>query len=473
MSDPRTDEELLAAVDGEPEAFGIFYRRHVRPLLGYFVRRTGDAELAADLCAETFAAALDGLRRFDPARGPAVAWLYGIARRRATRRRVVPVPRLRPVLALVALAALVVALVAVARGLDDRSRPGDERPQVPPPSGPAFALPAAPVAQPCPGVEQREDDAGIQHPLTIFTRSRTAADAVPELAGADSLAWIPAGTIHRVGARRAAREQFDAEVYLVPAAEPRLGGGCDGQLEAMLAVCLVAVDGETFVKCFSELEVEGGRAVAVTPTGVAYGVVPDRIERVTLQAPGGNVSANVHDNAFEMPITAKAGDEVRMELAGGRQCAPSDELLDAVPALRDGDWVTPPTAVEDALPSGGTPRWGRRIETGDRLELWLLVHCDTAERACVIGVYGGNWVARPCATAREIRGHGSWWSFSVGDRRGLAGLAPPGTRGAQFIEGDRVHDLPITGGAFGGLLPATFRPAPDPAVDPARVRFLR
>jgi hypothetical protein len=81
MDDPRTDEELLAAVKERPEAFGIFYRRHVRPLLGYLVRRTGDAELAADLCAETFAAALDGLHRFDPARGAAVAWLYGIARR--------------------------------------------------------------------------------------------------------------------------------------------------------------------------------------------------------------------------------------------------------------------------------------------------------------------------------------------------------------------------------------------------------
>jgi RNA polymerase sigma factor (sigma-70 family) len=81
MDDPRTDEELLAAVEERPEAFGVFYRRHVRPLLGYLVRRTGDAELAADLCAETFAAALDGLHRFDPARGPAVAWLYGIARR--------------------------------------------------------------------------------------------------------------------------------------------------------------------------------------------------------------------------------------------------------------------------------------------------------------------------------------------------------------------------------------------------------
>ena len=84
MGDPRTDEELLAAVDGEPEAFAVFYGRHVRPLLGYLMRRAGDAELAADLCAETFAAALDGLHRFDPARGPAVAWLYGIARRLLT-----------------------------------------------------------------------------------------------------------------------------------------------------------------------------------------------------------------------------------------------------------------------------------------------------------------------------------------------------------------------------------------------------
>lgn len=81
MADPRTDEELLAAVDGEPEAFAAFYRRHVRGLLGYFLRRSRDAELAADLTAETFAAALDGLRRFDPRRGSAVAWLYGIARR--------------------------------------------------------------------------------------------------------------------------------------------------------------------------------------------------------------------------------------------------------------------------------------------------------------------------------------------------------------------------------------------------------
>src|SRR5919107_4739443 len=87
MSDDLTgaagpaDEEILAALPGRPDDFALFYRRHVRGLLGYLLRRTGDAELAADLCAESFAAALAGARRFDPARGPAVAWLYGIARR--------------------------------------------------------------------------------------------------------------------------------------------------------------------------------------------------------------------------------------------------------------------------------------------------------------------------------------------------------------------------------------------------------
>ena len=48
-----TDDELLSSND--PEAFGVFYDRHVKALLGYFARRTYDAEEAADLTAETFA----------------------------------------------------------------------------------------------------------------------------------------------------------------------------------------------------------------------------------------------------------------------------------------------------------------------------------------------------------------------------------------------------------------------------------
>ncbi|MDA0160847.1 sigma-70 family RNA polymerase sigma factor [Solirubrobacter ginsenosidimutans] len=63
----------------QPEAFAAFYREHERLLLGFFMRRTGQPELAADLTAETFAAALVSVRKFDPARGPAVGWLLGIA----------------------------------------------------------------------------------------------------------------------------------------------------------------------------------------------------------------------------------------------------------------------------------------------------------------------------------------------------------------------------------------------------------
>ena len=62
-----------------PESFGIFYRRRVDAVLAFFLRRTGDRELAADLTAETFAAALSALSRYSPQRSPALAWLFTIA----------------------------------------------------------------------------------------------------------------------------------------------------------------------------------------------------------------------------------------------------------------------------------------------------------------------------------------------------------------------------------------------------------
>jgi len=73
----RSDDELLGATPRDPAAFGELYRRHVQALAGYFVRRTGNAEMAADLTAETFARALRHARRYDAEKGPAVGWLYG------------------------------------------------------------------------------------------------------------------------------------------------------------------------------------------------------------------------------------------------------------------------------------------------------------------------------------------------------------------------------------------------------------
>ena len=76
--DPRTDATLLLATQGDVDAFGVFYRRHARWVLGFLVRRLGDAELAADVTSEVFAAAFLASPRFDPDRGAANSWLYGI-----------------------------------------------------------------------------------------------------------------------------------------------------------------------------------------------------------------------------------------------------------------------------------------------------------------------------------------------------------------------------------------------------------
>src|SRR3954453_5590524 len=80
-SDSRADAALLRAAVDDPAAFARFYRAHVRGVIAFFHRRTGDAETAADLTAETFAAALAGCHRYDPDRGAPAAWLYGIAHR--------------------------------------------------------------------------------------------------------------------------------------------------------------------------------------------------------------------------------------------------------------------------------------------------------------------------------------------------------------------------------------------------------
>jgi len=79
-----TDAELLA---GDARRFAAFYRRHEDAMLGYFLKRTRSAELAADLTAETFARALEGRTRFDRSRGDAGAWLFGIARNVLSRSR--------------------------------------------------------------------------------------------------------------------------------------------------------------------------------------------------------------------------------------------------------------------------------------------------------------------------------------------------------------------------------------------------
>ena len=71
------DSELLT---GSADEFGEFYERHVRALTAYVSRRVEGADVAFDIVAETFARALEHRGGYDRERGPAIAWLVGIAR---------------------------------------------------------------------------------------------------------------------------------------------------------------------------------------------------------------------------------------------------------------------------------------------------------------------------------------------------------------------------------------------------------
>lgn len=75
-----SDGELLAQCQRRPELFAEFYRRHRREVLGFLMKRTSCPQTAADLSSETFTVALKQRRDFDPDKGTAPAWLFGIAR---------------------------------------------------------------------------------------------------------------------------------------------------------------------------------------------------------------------------------------------------------------------------------------------------------------------------------------------------------------------------------------------------------
>lgn len=77
--DPRSDSDLLVDARRDPEAFGEFYSRNFRPMIAFFWSRTRDHEVASELAAETFAAALANVAKYDPAKGVPRQWLYGIA----------------------------------------------------------------------------------------------------------------------------------------------------------------------------------------------------------------------------------------------------------------------------------------------------------------------------------------------------------------------------------------------------------
>jgi RNA polymerase sigma factor (sigma-70 family) len=77
---PR-DSSMTDALPRElaEQRFGRLYREHAREILGYALRRCGDAEDAADVVAETFLAAWRRLAEV-PLDEEGRLWLYGTAR---------------------------------------------------------------------------------------------------------------------------------------------------------------------------------------------------------------------------------------------------------------------------------------------------------------------------------------------------------------------------------------------------------
>lgn len=78
MSSPQP--ESVRRIGEDPDIFESFYREHLDRVQRFVARRVRDPYLAADLVAEVFLAAVDGARRYDPERGSAAGWLFGVAR---------------------------------------------------------------------------------------------------------------------------------------------------------------------------------------------------------------------------------------------------------------------------------------------------------------------------------------------------------------------------------------------------------
>lgn len=84
---PVSDEDLALAAGVDTRHFETLYERYADRLYRYAASRTGSPEAAADIVSQTMIAALEGLERFDPARGSFAAWLFTIAGRRIADRR--------------------------------------------------------------------------------------------------------------------------------------------------------------------------------------------------------------------------------------------------------------------------------------------------------------------------------------------------------------------------------------------------
>jgi len=72
------DAAIIRMSLAQPELFEVIFRRHHRRIWAYLAR-SGGRESADELAGDVFVAAFSQRDRYDPDRGSAVTWLYGIA----------------------------------------------------------------------------------------------------------------------------------------------------------------------------------------------------------------------------------------------------------------------------------------------------------------------------------------------------------------------------------------------------------
>lgn len=67
--------------DDAAAGFERIYRANFAAVTAYFARRSADPQTVADLTADTFVQVITSFSTFDPRKGTARAWVFGIARR--------------------------------------------------------------------------------------------------------------------------------------------------------------------------------------------------------------------------------------------------------------------------------------------------------------------------------------------------------------------------------------------------------
>src|SRR5262249_32569101 len=82
QKEARDDVLLGRAAKGDEDAFTRLYRRHQAVLYRFTLRMTGNAWASEEIVQDVFMTLMRQPKKYDAARGPLAAYLFGIARNR-------------------------------------------------------------------------------------------------------------------------------------------------------------------------------------------------------------------------------------------------------------------------------------------------------------------------------------------------------------------------------------------------------